>query len=47
MSRIGAVVVESPIRRGLALVLVLLSVTLSGCGAVDWIKDAVFPRNPR
>lgn len=47
MSRIGAAVVESPIRRGLALVLVLLSVALSGCGAVDWVKDAFFPRIPK
>jgi type VI secretion system protein len=47
MSRIGATVVESPIRRGLAFVLVLLSVALSGCGTIDWVKDTFFPKMPK
>ncbi len=39
---------ESPIRRVRAFVFVLLSVVaLSGCGAIDVIKDSFFPRLPK
>jgi type VI secretion system protein len=44
---IGARLVELPIRRGLALVLVLFSANLAGCGAIDTVKDAFFPRVPK
>lgn len=48
MSRIGAIVVESPIRRVLAFVFVLLTVVaMSGCGAIDVVKDAFSPRIPK
>lgn len=48
MSRIGATVVKSPLRRVLAFAFVLLSVAaLSGCGAIDVVKDTFFPRVPK
>lgn len=48
MSRIGAIIVESPIRRAFAFAFVLFSVlAVSGCGAIDVIKDAFIPRIPK
>lgn len=48
MFRIGAIVVESPVRRALAFAFVLLSVVaLSGCGAIDVIKGAFVSRLPK
>ena len=48
MFRIGAIAVESPIRRVRAFVFVLLSViAMSGCGTLDVIKGAFFPRIPK
>lgn len=43
MFRIGAKVVKSPLGRGFAFILAMLSVTLSGCGTVDWVLS----RNPK
>jgi type VI secretion system protein len=47
MSRIGAAAVEALSRRGSAFAFILLSAALmSGCGAVDVVKSAFFPRLP-
>jgi type VI secretion system protein len=48
MFRIGAIGAESPIRRTRAFAFVLLSMlALSGCGTIDAIKGAIFPRVPK
>lgn len=44
----GATLAERPLLRKFALALVMLmAATLSGCGAIDYVKDAVFPRVPK
>jgi len=48
MFRIDANVMDSSVGRVLAFALVLLlGVALSGCGAIDVVKDTFFPRLPK